>query len=363
MTQDELQSQTINWLRFPLIIGVLFIHSYNPFLKNHVILAEIEHGAFPVFHFLRNLISEVVGRLSVPLFFLIAGFLFFQATGFNRQFYFKKLKSRFHSLLVPYLFWNAFGIFVYFMLQQVLGFTALAYGPVPSIAQWDVLDYLDSFWGLRSPSYPLIYPLWFIRDLMITMLLSPLLFLLIKYLGLVALFLFGLLWMFGFSTHLTGVNIIALFFFMLGGYFRISEKNMITECRKLFGFSLIAYPVVALVDAYTKGLPYNSYIHLTGVLLGILFFINVISYLLEHRKLAVGNFLPGASFFLFVTHEQSLSQIRKSLTAVFPPLVNQMNDIILYLLPMLILIPVTLGLYYLLKRSFPSVLLFILGAR
>lgn len=317
---------------------------------------------YPVFQFFRNLSSEVIARLSVPMFFLFAGFLFFQAVRFDRSFYFKKLKSRFHSLLVPYLFWNALAIVTYFILQRALGFTQLAYGPIPSVSQWDVIDYLRCFWNIRSPHYPLVYPLWFIRDLMVTMVLSPLLYLLMKRLKLVALLLFGLFWFFGLPLQLTGINVAALFFFMLGGYFRLSQKNLVTECRKLFRLSLIAYPMVAVADAFTKGLTFNPYIHQIGALLGILFLINVVSYLLEHRKLTVGTFLPGASFFLFAAHEQSLSQVRKSLTLLFPP-GTQMCDIILYLLPMLIVIPAALTVYYLLKKYYPAALKVMVGAR
>lgn len=363
MTTDELQSKTIDWLRFPMIIGVLLIHSYKPPMNNGGMLLGNDHIVYPIFQFFRNLGSEVVGRLSVPMFFLIAGFLFFQATRFDRLFYWKKLKNRFHSLLVPYLFWIGFTIVLYLLLQRVFGITRLAYGSVPPIVQWNAMDYLRSFWDLRSPAYPLIYPLWFIRDLMITMLLSPLLYILMKYLKGGAITLFFLFWMFGFPIHLTGVNITALFFFMLGGYFRLFEKNLISECRKLFRFSLIAYPVVAVADACSKGLPVNTYIHHAGILLGILFLFNIISFLLEHRRLSVGTFLPGASFFLFAVHEQSLSQVRKSLTAIFPPGSSQLNDVILYLLPMLIIIPSALGLYSLLRRYCPAILRIMVGAR
>lgn len=363
MNADELQSKTIAWLRFPMIIGVLLIHSYKPPINHGGMLLGNEHIVYPMFQFFRNLGSEVVGRLSVPMFFLIAGFLFFQAVRFDRQFYFKKLKSRFHSLLVPYLFWISLTIVVYTLLQRVFGITDLAYGAVPPMSQWGVVDYLRSFWNLRSPSYPLIYPLWFIRDLMVTILLSPLLYGLMKHLGLAAILLFFLFWMFGFPIHLTGVNITALFFFMLGGYLRISRKNLVTECRKLFRFSLIAYPIVAVADACTKGLVINAHLHHVGILLGILFLFNTVSSLLQHRKLTVGGFLPGASFFLFAFHEQSLSQVRKSLTGLFPPGSSQANDVILYLLPMLIIIPVALGIYYLLKKYFPFVLRFAVGAR
>lgn len=362
MTIDELQSKTIDWLRFPMIIGVLLIHSYKPPARGGSLLPAYDDTFYSLFQFCRNLSSEVVARISVPLFFLIAGFLFFQAGGFSRQFYAKKLKSRVHSLLIPYLFWNAFAIVTFGMMQQWLGWTHLAYGPVPFVAQWEATDYLRAFWDLRRPHYPLVYPLWFIRDLMVTMLLSPLLYFLIKRLKQVAIVLFFLFWIFGLPTYLTGVNMTALFFFMLGGYFRLSEKNLVSESRELFRFSLIAYPIVAVADALTKGLAVNTYLHNGGILLGIVFLLNIVSYLLEHKRLTAGTFLPGASFFLFAVHEQSLSQIRKSLTTLFPP-GSLLCDVMLYVLPLLLLVLAALSVYYLLKRYCPSALRIMTGAR
>lgn len=317
---------------------------------------------YPVFQFLRNLSSEGVARLSVPLFFLIAGFLFFQASDFSWAFYTKKLKSRFRSLLIPYLFWNAFALVMYFFLQQVVGLTHLAYGSVPLIAQWNWMDYLRCFWDLRTPNYPLVYPLWFVRDLMLTMLLSPLLYLLMKRLKGVVVLLFLLCWTFGLPFSLTGINVTALFFFLLGGYLRFSGRNLVVESRRLFHFSLIAYPFLAVADALTRGLFYNSYLHQVAILVGVVFLINVVSYLLEHKRLVVGTFLPGASFFLFAAHEQLLSQTRKSLTTLLPP-GSQLCDVLLYLLPMLFVIPVVLLIYYLLKKFFPAMLQVMVGAR
>ncbi|MEG1007488.1 MAG: acyltransferase family protein [Bacteroides sp.] len=362
MTIEELQSKTIDWLRFPMIIGVLLIHSYKPPINKGGMILGNDQLIYPVFQFLRNLGSEVVARLSVPMFFLFAGYLFFQATRFDKPFYVKKLNSRFHSLLIPYLFWNAFAILTFAFLQQVLGLYSLAYGPVPLVAKWDIMDYFRCFWDFRPPHYPLVYPLWFIRDLMITMLLSPLFYLLLKRLKRAAMLMFFLFWITGLSVHFTGINTMGIFFFMLGGSLRLSRRNMVTECRKFFRFSLIAYPILAVSDALTKGLFFNSYIHNAGILIGVLFLINAVSWLLDHKKIAVGTFLPGASFFLFAAHEQSLSQIRKSLTALFPP-GTLFCDVMLYVLPLLILIPLVLSVYYLLKKHFPSILRIMVGAR
>lgn len=55
------------------------------------------------------LLSNVIGRLSVPMFFLISGFLFFREGTLTHIGYTAKLYSRLHTLLIPYLLWNLIG--------------------------------------------------------------------------------------------------------------------------------------------------------------------------------------------------------------------------------------------------------------
>lgn len=57
---NKLDSSVISVLRFPLIVGVVCIHcGYG--------------GAF-----LQYLLSGICGKLSVPIFLLISGYLFFE---------------------------------------------------------------------------------------------------------------------------------------------------------------------------------------------------------------------------------------------------------------------------------------------
>ena len=73
---SKLQSQTINFLRFPLIIGVVLIHS-------HVLKAVyggtniLEKVSMPYYIGVSYFISNVLSNIAVPLFFLISGYLFF----------------------------------------------------------------------------------------------------------------------------------------------------------------------------------------------------------------------------------------------------------------------------------------------
>lgn len=66
-------SNTIDFLRFPLIIAVVFIHC-DP--ASMVIGGKelVEKNTYPIYSLLRWIVSEEVARIAVPLFFFISGF-------------------------------------------------------------------------------------------------------------------------------------------------------------------------------------------------------------------------------------------------------------------------------------------------
>lgn len=94
MTNEELQSQTISFLRFPLIVGVVMIHSYfSEVVINGVDL--VKNGFFPIYSTVSFLFSQIVSRVAVPLFFFISGFLFFfKINSFTSHVYLQKLKKK-----------------------------------------------------------------------------------------------------------------------------------------------------------------------------------------------------------------------------------------------------------------------------
>lgn len=107
MTNDELLSKTISWLRFPLIVGVVFIH-FNFIADEEITIRGVEYtiNSPQWLTYFITFCSSVLPRISVPLFFFMSGFLFFYRTEFNAESYKKKLKSRSRSLLIPYILWN-----------------------------------------------------------------------------------------------------------------------------------------------------------------------------------------------------------------------------------------------------------------
>ena len=113
MTSDELQSKTINYLRFPLILLVVIAH-YNVAERGftyHGVEYCIDRPDW--FLWLTNLISEIMPKIIVPIFFIISGYLFFFRGDFNGHVYRQKLRKRVRTLLIPYILWNLIPILLH----------------------------------------------------------------------------------------------------------------------------------------------------------------------------------------------------------------------------------------------------------
>ncbi|MGD9772520.1 MAG: acyltransferase family protein, partial [Parabacteroides sp.] len=144
MSHSDLQSDTIHFLRFPLIVGVVFIHAH---LSSDFV--NITASDYPVFYVVNEFVSNILVRVSVPLFFFFSGFLFYYKTDFNGITYAKKVKSRIQSLLIPYLIWNIFLLALYYFVQKIPDINALFSGEKERIADFSVVDYLHAF-GIGS---------------------------------------------------------------------------------------------------------------------------------------------------------------------------------------------------------------------
>ena len=90
-------SRVIDFLRFPLIVGIVAIHAWS------ATAFPADYTANLIIQFFR---SEIC-RIFVPLFFAISGYLFFvRYDGGTSDFYKRQWRRRLFTLLVPYLLWG-----------------------------------------------------------------------------------------------------------------------------------------------------------------------------------------------------------------------------------------------------------------
>lgn len=379
ISQPSQRQQALDLLRFPLAIVILTIHVWS--LSSFDLKGEhIDPTAFPLSREIAFFIDAFFRGQSVPIYFFISGFVFFFGVDWNRQTYFRKLKNRVKTLLIPYLIWNTVAI----------GMLTVKYLPFLERFRENYADFsfsfkalLACFWNYHhdffpalleqtdlsatTGIYPIDGPLWFLRDLMIVVIVSPLLYRVLRHrggvLGVIGL---GVAWFISGYWNLQHINqlLSAFFFFSWGAVLSIRQKDMLTEFGRYSTFSIWAYPILALL--YVGALHFCPEAAFTlkrlNILVGLLFAYNAAVLLLEHNVCKPSAFLASSSFFIYVTHEL----IRARLRNIFCILIRPRSDIgilVTYSLIFLTTLGIILAAFYLLRRYAPRFLKVVAGRR
>ncbi len=244
MNPTQLQSSTIDLLRFPLAIMVIFIHM-NPKVINFLEADFNLISGHGIYNLIGIVCSHTLTSIAVPTFFLISGFLFFvNFPKWSWEGYRSKLKSRLKTLVIPYFLWNAipFILIVISMLAGILLKGNSTDGVYTFITEksWHIF-YDCHEWGTTRINWlgenlrmtgPLDLPLWFLRDLIIVTILTPVIYYAVTRLRL---FIVGILFIANISrtwTLLPGFHITAFFYFTTGAYFALNNINIIHFSNK-----------------------------------------------------------------------------------------------------------------------------------
>ena len=109
----------------------------------------------------------ILCRMGVPLFFFLSALLFYKACTFSDLE--KKLKRRVHSLVIPYLVWNAIFVGIFFLLIHVPFLNNLMH------VDDGLNSFKEIFYAIVNARYTV---LWFVKDLMIFLLFAPIILML-----------------------------------------------------------------------------------------------------------------------------------------------------------------------------------------
>ncbi len=385
MTNDELLSKTISYLRFPLTIGVVFIH-FN-LAKNGFSLHGVKYGLDNPewYYYIISFFSEVLPRIGVPLFFLISGFLFFYRKEFNGAVYKQKLHTRVSTLILPFFLWNiiafliqashklpflssifpnAYKMSFLFTPERIFN-TFFANFKNEGIIVTPAVE--DTMAEVSKNPFPLDVPMWYVRDLIVMVILAPVIYWLIKKGGKWFVILLGVIWYFIKPMFLPngGYPVLfftAAFFFSAGAYFSINRASFVDVMRKANWFPPL-YLLIAAIDTYTKKSDYNIYIHEAGIIVGVISAVIVTSYLIEQGKVKVNMTLANCSFFVFALHTLIMSDIGKVLFTVFHLPDNTYSMLFMYFVVPTITTLLCVTIYIFLKRFLPDVRKILTGGR
>lgn len=208
------QYDIISALRLPLIVLVTYAHSYGGVAEGYSLIGS----GWDTYEVLKIVMSQTLVKVAMPTFFVMSGYLFFaNVEKFNKEIYQQKLWRRIKTLLIPYIIWNLL------MAAKLKMFS------------------LSIFWT------PANMPLWFLRDLMIVSLLTPIIYIGVKKLGYWLFVLLLPIYLTGIWAIQPGLNPYAICFFTLGAFLSIREMNLIDTCLKLEKSAYTLTIVLALV--------------------------------------------------------------------------------------------------------------------
>ena len=333
-------SEAITWLRFPLIFLIIMLHCYS--------VQRLE-GSHDTYFKVLYPFSLWLGETGVPGFFFISGFLFF----LSKKTYKQKIKARIHTLLIPYILWNLIMLALY-GAAYAFGYPQNINGK--SMVDYSIIDYLRLFWDRSSYDngnfVPLLCPLWYIRNLLIMSLLSPLFYYIIRYARELFLIAITFWWI---TTYHNAFIPQTILFFSLGAYFSIFDINPLIFVleNKVIVLFLFAFFAVGDIFSHTViGTPVNLQLHRISLILNIPVLLLLADWCVRHKYKS--KLLPNSAFIVFCVHYPIVVLIRKTCISRFSDSSYYIH-ILLYFTCVIIATLLSIGFYCILERFIPKV--------
>lgn len=203
------------------VLLVLPIHAYFPCTES-----------FSVF---RN-VFVLICRSFQPIYFGLAGYLYFVNFNVSGGGYKQKNIKRFRSLVIPYILWNIYVAILMFVLIKSDIESSIVIKAAPYYEQFDLLKFLlYVFWK------PAAGQLWFIRDLILLSICSLPIYYMLRNKKIYVLIIFAIL-----ALLIPKPQFASLFSFAVGGYICINNVKIENITPKVYitAFVVFAFMMV-----------------------------------------------------------------------------------------------------------------------
>ena len=216
---DNTLSKAFDLLRFPLAIMVIFLH-IDPTPQVATLRFDWTATDGMPLYYMCVLTVDTLALIAVPCFFFISGYLFFvNAETLNRSYYLHKLRRRVHTLLIPYIIWNVLAAVYLWLTQDIY------YSP-----QWLVF------------TIPANFPLWFLRDLIVLIIASPLIGSIASQIGRTGLIILSVLFLSNLVPSLVVCRFQSFYVFYLGAFCSLRNHCFDFPSRRIISLYGLAVP-------------------------------------------------------------------------------------------------------------------------
>ena len=280
---------TIKQLRLPLIVLITFAHSYSGVRVGYTLWGD----GWDTYEVLKIVVSQTLCKVAMPTFFVMSGYLFFaNVTEWNAKTYLGKLRRRVKTLLIPYIVWNLL------MAIKLRTFSLNIFWAFWTEAGKQI-DWLGHEQLMTAPAN---MPLWFLRDLMVVALFSPIIYIGIRKMGGWLLMILTPLYLSGLCAFIPGLSAYAVYFFTLGAFLGIRKMNIIDTCMKYEKPSYFMATIFGLAMICTFRTPVFSSLMLCFRLVGMAAVFCVANRLLSCTNKRIPQMVCDASYFVYLAH-------------------------------------------------------------
>ena len=364
-------SKRITSLRFLLAVLVVFIH--NNYTAEGIADSVANGGAEVLFNqnafgrWVQLFISGGIARCAVPLFFLFAAYL--QAR--KNDSYGVLIKKKARSLVVPYFLW----IFIYFVYPVGLKMIVIKVSPElinhPEIDNgwnWSILDWVHKVFGYSAkegadelPGF--VYQFWFIRDLVILTVISPVIKFFMKKFSCGFFALVSIL--FVAPVNVFFVQTQALFFYTAGLYWGTFDFPLFEKIDRISWSEAFVLFLFSFFSAWTfsdgSG---KTAMYWCAVLCACVLFLKLSKVIVRSEKaFGILSYLSAFSFWLYAIHTPVLNEMLKKIWLKFLPMKNPFFCLAEYFGVTVLTIAIGLALGILLKKICPKLFALLTGGR
>ncbi|PZQ50083.1 MAG: hypothetical protein DI556_08405 [Rhodovulum sulfidophilum] len=357
----DLDRRRIGFLRLVLVLALVFLHYGEIYGSPFSPYRGYQGQAVPVASILVSFIL-FLGFTAVPAMSAISGFLFFQgATARRPPDFARKMRRRVHSLVVPFLLWGIFFSTIGFAAHRVFPFLFSDYfGAGAGV----IRELTNAVIGVNTT--PLAYQLWFVRDLILTVAVSPLIWILIGRLPWLTLAVLVPLWILG-QNLVIFHRLDVLLFFSFGALFAMHgirpelPRRWVVPVFALFLAAAMARTLAPWILGRAEGLGFDI---ATGAMriLGALAVWNAAPLVLGTRFAAWVERNTYLAFYIHAGHYPPILFLKLGLGSMIDP-GSEVAQITLYFLCVGLTISGLILLGHVLERRTPRLFRIISGGR
>ena len=348
---DKYLSKKINIISLLSMIMVVYGHSYN--LSNKYV---VKNGSITANSFIQQFVSQGLVRIVIPIFFAISGYLFFITFNPTIEGVKKKFISRFKSLFIPLVIWNIAGIIFIYIVQN---FSALhVFISQGMIKDYSIMQILDSIF-----IKPKLYQFWFIIDLIKYVIISPIIYYLVKKWNIYILTILFLGWFFNINLYL--FNNEGILSFTFGASLAVNKYTIKKqENKKVSSCMLILWLVILIIKTFVE-FKFNinsNILYKISILIGtIAVWYCYDTWNIDKFNIKIINKLLPFTFFIFAAHEPTLTIIKKILFKL--PIFLENSSLIVYIIAPIITIILVVIIGYMIRKYMRGLYNIIVGGR